>query len=121
MKLFVLCKGIKIPQTNSDADKNYLQLRFWEVTFQGGSAESPSILLSKRFMHSQLLGDQNYHHRTAIGPIIAGIIMTITIIKILLVNCFEHFICCFWCVMKTCVRKFPNKPTRAMGLVELIS
>ena len=63
MKLFVLGKGIKIPQTTSDADKNYLQLRFWVVTFQGGSAESPSILLSRRFMHSQLLGDQNYHHR----------------------------------------------------------
>ena len=57
MKLFVLWEQLLL-QT-----KKNLQLRFWVVTFQGGSADSPNILLSRRFMHSQLLGDQNYHHR----------------------------------------------------------
>ena len=62
MKLFVLWEQ-KYPKQLLMQTKKNLQLRFWVVTFQGGSAESPSILLSRRFMHSQLLGDQNYHHR----------------------------------------------------------
>jgi len=103
-----LCYGNK---NTFDADKKYLQLRFWVVTFQGGSAESPSIPLSRRFMHSQLLGDQNYHHRHYCDhhhSVHFG-------------NCFGHFICCFWCDENNMGEKISQSTNEGLGWVELIS